>query len=600
MAILKLEPQSANSQANFTFGNVTANFFIGNGSQLTGLPAGYANSDVANYLPNYTGSMTFSNANIHISGGASGQYLQTNGSGGLSWASPSGSGSPGGSNTQIQFNDAGTLGGSVGFTFDKTTGVLTAGNITTTTVLSVGANATVTGNAIVGADLYVGTGATTTGLSNPTIIAKDSAATYIQIGAVNSSNAGSADFAAYGDNGTDAAGWVDMGFTGSNFSDANYTITGKNDGYIFANAVTGTGLGGNLVFATGSGGANKDIVFATGGYLAANEKIRFQHSLGTFNVKTTTAATSTTTGAIITAGGAGVAGNLYIGGIANVTGNVSAGNVITSGIFYPNGVAYSTGGGGPGTYGDSNVVTLLGTFGSNIITTTGNITGGNVIAGTGSSGNISGANVISSNAFQATSQVTLGSVVAGQIDSDGTAVYIADNTTSGRGLIQPVQAYRYTTTGAATATTITDYFPASTSLNLEANSIYDIDAHCYFLKTTAGTATWTWAFSSGVSMARSYYVSSIITGFTTTTVVGAPVTGMAVAQGGAVTTLAHAASGSLTTGVYHSFHFKLFLVTNAACNIRLRVTNSAGTITPQTGSFYSVRKLSANAGIFVA
>ena len=39
-------------------GNVTASYFIGNGSQLTGLPASYANSNVASYLPTYTGSYT--------------------------------------------------------------------------------------------------------------------------------------------------------------------------------------------------------------------------------------------------------------------------------------------------------------------------------------------------------------------------------------------------------------------------------------------------------------------------------------------------------------------------------------------------------------
>ena len=160
--------------------------------------------------------------------------------------------------------------------------------------------------------------------------------------------------------------------------------------------------------------------------------------------------------------------------------------------------------------------------------------------------------------------------------------------------------FRYTSAGSATATTITDYFPASSSLNLEANSIYEVEAHCYFLKTTAGTAVWTWAFSSGVNMARSYYISSPITGFTTTVVTGAALGGYAVQQGGAVTAMAHAATGSLTTGVYHSFHFKVFVVTNAATNIRLRVTNSAGTITPQAGSFYYVKKLSANAGVFAA
>lgn len=35
-------------------GNITATYFIGDGSQLTGLPAGYANSDVATYLSSGT------------------------------------------------------------------------------------------------------------------------------------------------------------------------------------------------------------------------------------------------------------------------------------------------------------------------------------------------------------------------------------------------------------------------------------------------------------------------------------------------------------------------------------------------------------------
>jgi hypothetical protein len=38
-------------------GNISANYFVGNGSQLTGLPAGYANADVAAYLPTYTGNL---------------------------------------------------------------------------------------------------------------------------------------------------------------------------------------------------------------------------------------------------------------------------------------------------------------------------------------------------------------------------------------------------------------------------------------------------------------------------------------------------------------------------------------------------------------
>ena len=75
---------------NITANNVTATSFIGDGSQLTGLPPSYTDSNVANYLPNYSGAMTFTVANIHISGGSSGQYLKTNGSGTLSWGTPAG------------------------------------------------------------------------------------------------------------------------------------------------------------------------------------------------------------------------------------------------------------------------------------------------------------------------------------------------------------------------------------------------------------------------------------------------------------------------------------------------------------------------------
>lgn len=59
-------------------GNITGNYFLGNGSQLTGLPATYANSNVAAYLPTYTGNIT---ANIiSTTGNITGSYLLGNGS----------------------------------------------------------------------------------------------------------------------------------------------------------------------------------------------------------------------------------------------------------------------------------------------------------------------------------------------------------------------------------------------------------------------------------------------------------------------------------------------------------------------------------------
>jgi hypothetical protein len=63
--------------------------------------------------------------NIIIEGGIDGQVLTTDGDGNLSWTTVSGgNGVPSGSNTQIQFNDAGAFGGNTGFTFNKTTGTL--------------------------------------------------------------------------------------------------------------------------------------------------------------------------------------------------------------------------------------------------------------------------------------------------------------------------------------------------------------------------------------------------------------------------------------------------------------------------------------------
>jgi len=81
--------------ANFTFdqvsgaltavsfsstGNITGDYFIGNGSQLTGLPATYGNANVAAYLPTYTGNLVSLAGNIITIANISGAYIIGNGS----------------------------------------------------------------------------------------------------------------------------------------------------------------------------------------------------------------------------------------------------------------------------------------------------------------------------------------------------------------------------------------------------------------------------------------------------------------------------------------------------------------------------------------
>jgi hypothetical protein len=181
-----------------TTGNVTAGYFIGNGALLTGLSSIYSNANVAAYLPTYTGfigevnsagnaningdlkvSVTaniFANGLIRTTGPVqSGTMVTTNitvgeiignanlltistpietsygidavgnvitsayflGDGGLLSNLPGAT--PGGANTQIQFNDNGVFGGESSFIFDKGNAALTiTGNITTNGSLTAG------------------------------------------------------------------------------------------------------------------------------------------------------------------------------------------------------------------------------------------------------------------------------------------------------------------------------------------------------------------------------------------------------------------------------------------------------------------------------
>jgi len=142
--------------ANLTFDSVTSNLGLTGNAILQNI---YSNgtANVANLNSNGTVNFTSSAnvtlgpiGNIHISGGSSGYVLQTNGSGALQWVSPSSVGI-GGTNTQVEFNDEGSFGGSANFTFDKTTNTLAVDNVT---LLATG---NLTGGNLVSANYFTGT-----------------------------------------------------------------------------------------------------------------------------------------------------------------------------------------------------------------------------------------------------------------------------------------------------------------------------------------------------------------------------------------------------------------------------------------------------------
>ena len=168
------------------------------------------------------------------------------------------------------------------------------------------------------------------------------------------------------------------------------------------------------------------------------------------------------------------------------------------------------------------------------------------------------------------------------------------NATSGAGAIVGEQTFRLAADGTAFGAAIGDFFGANSAISLEASSVYEVTIYAVFTKTTAGTATWTLTASSAPTRMVGSYQASPVTGIAA----GADTSSFTGSQG--ATTAAFAATGSLTTAVNHAYQFRVQVQTNAATNFRLQLTQSAGTATPLAGSYYTVKKISATTGTFVA
>lgn len=187
---------------------------------------------------------------------------------------------------------------------------------------------------------------------------------------------------------------------------------------------------------------------------------------------------------------------------------------------------------------------------------------------------------------------------AGAIEYDGTNFLVTAETTSGRNIVESYQQFRLAANGTTITGAAQNYFGANSAASLLAATTYDIECFCLFLKTTAGTAQWIPTFSSAVTLGHSDLAYTPVTGFTTTLITGALVSGEAI--NGTATVLTHLATAALTTAVNHIAKLNIRVVTNLACNFRLNLTQSAGTATPLAGSFYTLRKVIGTSGNFVA
>jgi hypothetical protein len=203
----------------------------------------------------------------------------------------------------------------------------------------------------------------------------------------------------------------------------------------------------------------------------------------------------------------------------------------------------------------------------------------------------------SSAPLKLTSGTNLTTAEAGAVEYDGTVFYKTNDATSGRGYAPATQIFRLTANGTAFGPAIGNFFGATSAINMAAGGVYEIEAYCYFTKTTAGTVTVT----ATTSLAPVNLNGSVQYG----AIVGGTATGAANQINlfnSTATAAAFGVSGSLTTAVSHLFIVRLIVEANAsASNLRINFTSSAGTATPLRGSYYKVTRLPAgNSGSFAA
>jgi len=394
-------------------GNVSGSYILGNGSQLTGLPQSYSNSNVVSLLSAF-GSNVISTTGTITSGNITGGNVLTGGrvsaTGnivtdqyfvGNFFGNITGNFVVPGSNTQVIFNTSGNADAVAGFTFNKDSNTLivlgvvssagnviagnvsTAGNLSATNIT--GTLSTVAQNNITS----VGT------LSSVTVTANVAGGNLTTGGQVSATgNIRTANYLFVSQDVNVGGDITSTSYTGSTIS-LSGNVTGGNvrtGGLISATGnITGNYFLGNIYYANGlpptntiQNGNSNVLIGSSAGNVSINvngiSPILVVSPLG-MNLTGDLSATLSITG-----------GNVLTGGIVSATGEITGANVRTNGFVSATGNV--TGG---------NIL-----FGSGNVSGSGNVTSGNVLTGgiVSATGNIS-----ANNLSVASGTVRLGNVV---------------------------------------------------------------------------------------------------------------------------------------------------------------------------------------------
>lgn len=286
------------------------------------------------------------------------------------------------------------------------TSVAATGNITTTGLISAAGNISATGNIRGGnigtpglifatGNIYAQGNLGTAGL----LFVTGNIGTSNSINGVNISASGNISGAYLVGDGSQITN-----LPAGNYNNANVTTLlasfGSNVISATGNITTSANVAGGNLKTTGLISATGDI---TGGNVNAGASIvATSHTGATFSATGTITGGNINTGGIVTATGNVTGGNLRTVGQVSATGNIT-GNYFVGNGSQLTGIAAS--------YGNANVAANLAAFGSNPISTTGNITAGNIIGNVVASG--AGTPTITSTGNLDLSAVTAVRVVGG-------------------------------------------------------------------------------------------------------------------------------------------------------------------------------------------
>ena len=442
-------------------GNVSGAYLLGNGAFITGLPAGYSNADVANYLPTYSGNLPNLTGLVSTTGNVAGNFFIGNGSllTGVTASSVNAAALVGNTlSSNVLYSSLTQVGNLANL---NVTGNATSGNILTGGLVSATGN--ISGNYILGNGALL-TGVITSvaninsGTSNVTVVSSGGNVT-VGVGGISN-------IAVFATTGAYITGEVGAtgNISGNYFIGNGSQLSGVVASSVNANALVGNTLSSNVLYSTLTQVGNLANLSVVGNTISGN-----------FLTGGLISATST----IISAANI-VGGNLLTGGLVSVTGNATVGNLFTTGLLTASGNI--TGG---------NLRT------TGLITATGNISGNNVFATGFASvtGNVIAGNVNTSNIRPTTGELTI-TTASGNLNLQPAGNIVLANT-----FINSV-AYPAQDTDAATKLYVDNMVSSALSFHSPAYA-----ATTTTLATTTG-GTITYAQPNGVSNGIGAYLST--------------------------------------------------------------------------------------------